>query len=305
MNYDICIYHRNCPDGFTAAWLAYKYEGVRDFLACDYGDNVETSRVYGKHVLIVDFSFPQQTLLEMSLFAHSITVLDHHKSAAEQLAEFKWHDWESNNELDDMENPHIRAHFDMNRSGAMLAWHHFGARMKKSPPSLVRYVQDRDLWQHKLPATQEVNAYISAIDYDFQAWEDLNDMIRLQFQHVQSMGHAIMRYKGKDLAEQLEAVKRPMVIGGHSIMVANLPYSMASDAGNILAKAAVRQGNVPFGGTYFDTKDGSRKFSLRSIGEFDVSAIATKYGMLFGTQGGGHKNAAGFSAPAGWAGDEE
>ena len=36
--------------------------------------------------------------------------------------------------------------------------------------------------------------------------------------------------------------------------------------------------------------DGRWQFSLRSEGEFDVSAVAQQYG------GGGHRNAAGFNA---------
>jgi nanoRNase/pAp phosphatase (c-di-AMP/oligoRNAs hydrolase) len=42
---------------------------------------------------------------------------------------------------------------------------------------------------------------------------------------------------------------------------------------------------------------GLRIFSLRSVGDFDVSAIAKIYG------GGGHKNAAGFTVPIGWEGE--
>jgi nanoRNase/pAp phosphatase (c-di-AMP/oligoRNAs hydrolase) len=45
-----------------------------------------------------------------------------------------------------------------------------------------------------------------------------------------------------------------------------------------------------FGGTYYDTAT-HREFSLRSLGDFDVSEIAKEFG------GGGHKNAAGFKVP--------
>lgn len=44
-----------------------------------------------------------------------------------------------------------------------------------------------------------------------------------------------------------------------------------------------------YGATYYSTKDGSLKWSLRSTGNYDVSAIAKDFG------GGGHKNAAGFT----------
>lgn len=84
--------------------------------------------------------------------------------------------------------------------------------------------------------------------------------------------------------EPLGVVVREFVIGGYAVPVANLPYTMASDAGHKLAESA------PFGACYWDTPEG-RVFSLRSQGEFDVSEIAKQYG------GGGHKNAAGFRVP--------
>ncbi|KKK83930.1 hypothetical protein LCGC14_2788440, partial [marine sediment metagenome] len=52
----------------------------------------------------------------------------------------------------------------------------------------------------------------------------------------------------------------------------------------------------PFAGCYWDTPEG-RVFSLRSAGDFDVSAIAKQYG------GGGHKSAAGFRKEIGWEGE--
>ena len=64
-----------------------------------------------------------------------------------------------------------------------------------------------------------------------------------------------------------------MVIGGHRVPVANLPYTMASDAAGAMAEDA------PFAACYFDRAD-ARVFSLRSRGEdgLDVSEIAARYG---------------------------
>ena len=64
--------------------------------------------------------------------------------------------------------------------------------------------------------------------------------------------------------------------------VANLPYTLTSDAGHLLANGE------PFAACYWDTPTG-RVFSLRSTDDgLDVSEIAKKYG------GGGHRNASGF-----------
>lgn len=76
-----------------------------------------------------------------------------------------------------------------------------------------------------------------------------------------------------------------MVIDGFDVPVANLPYTLSSDAGHLMAQGE------PFAACYWDTPAG-RVFSLRSsdAGE-DVSAVAKTYG------GGGHRNAAGFQVP--------
>ena len=104
-------------------------------------------------------------------------------------------------------------------------------------------------------------------------------------------GAAIDRAHLKNVTELIKATERRMTIGGKNIPVANVPYTMASDGGNLLARQ-----NDGIGATYFDTPEG-RKFSLRSIGDIDVSQIATEFG------GGGHRNAAGFVQPIGWEGE--
>jgi uncharacterized protein len=86
--------------------------------------------------------------------------------------------------------------------------------------------------------------------------------------------------------------KRRMNIGGHNVPVANLPYTLSSDAGHLMGKGE------PFAACYMDDPTG-RTFSLRSAPDgIDVSEIAKNYG------GGGHKHAAGFKVPIGWEGDE-
>ena len=98
-----------------------------------------------------------------------------------------------------------------------------------------------------------------------------------------------------DVASCIRATKRRMTIAGYDVPVANLPYQLASDAGNIMSKGE------PFAASYFDAADGSRSFSLRSDKDdpaaVDVSVVAASYG------GGGHKNASGFRRPMGWEGD--
>lgn len=78
-------------------------------------------------------------------------------------------------------------------------------------------------------------------------------------------------------------------IGGYDVPVANLPYTLASDAASKMA-ADFEDGRF-FAATYYDTGT-DRVYSLRSCPHgMDVSQIAASYG------GGGHRNAAGFKIP--------
>jgi oligoribonuclease NrnB/cAMP/cGMP phosphodiesterase (DHH superfamily) len=235
--------------------------------------------VAGEHVLLVDFSYKASVLRDMAVRAASVTVLDHHKTAQADLAPL-------------LAEGVVAGEFDMNRSGAVMAWQ--AVHPGKPVPQLLLHVQDRDLWQFKLEGTREIQACVFSHPYEFRTWDWL--VSRCEFtlakQEMMAEGGAIERKHFKDIGELLKIGTRRMVIGGVDVAVANLPYTMSSDAAGKLAEGA------PFGACYSDRVD-ARVFSLRSRGDggADVSEIASRYG------GGGHKNAAGFQAPLGWEGD--
>lgn len=177
----------------------------------------------------------------------------------------------------------------MERSGAQMAWDFFHRGAPRPP--LVDYVGDRDLWRFALPHSREVAAFVFAHEYTFDNWDLLDGLTRDNLARVVDMGSAIEKKHHKDVAELVAATRRRMNIGGHDVPVANLPYTLTSDAGHLMAQGE------PFAACYCDTPKG-RSFSLRSTdaGE-DVSEIAKRYG------GGGHRNASGFLMPLGWEGD--
>ena len=89
----ICIYHANCMDGFGAAWVVWKYFGGEVGMhAAGYGS--PPPEVGGRDVVIVDFSYKREVLEALAKEARSVLVLDHHKTAQEDLAGvaelFKW-----------------------------------------------------------------------------------------------------------------------------------------------------------------------------------------------------------------------
>jgi oligoribonuclease NrnB/cAMP/cGMP phosphodiesterase (DHH superfamily) len=256
----ICIYHGNCADGFGAAWVVRKALGDIEFFAGKYQE--PPPDVTGKDVVMVDFSYKRPVLLEMAKKANNILILDHHKTSAEDLVDLP---------------ANVTVKFDMNRSGAMLAWQHFFPGETPSP--LLLHIEDRDLWRFVLPNTRSIQANLFSYPYDFQVWDKL--MAAAPETLVQE-GNAIERKHFKDIRELLGVMTRELVIGGYRVPVANLPLTMSSDAGHELAK------DKPFAACYWDTPKG-RVFSLRSCDDgVDVSEVAKQYG------GGGHRNAAGF-----------
>ena len=260
MKKPLCIYHGNCADGFTSAWVVRQALGDDvDFHAGIYQN--APPDVEGRDVVMVDFSYKRPVLEQIRDRAASVLILDHHKTAEADLRDL----------------PGVVSVFDMNRSGARITWDHYFPN--DAPPDLLRHIEDRDLWRFALANTREIQANVFSYPYEFSVWDEL--MARPVSELV-AEGMAIERKHFKDIEELTKVVTRRFNIGGHNVPVANLPYTLTSDAGHLLAKGE------PFAGCYWDTPQG-RVFSLRSTDEgLDVSAIAKQYG------GGGHRNASGF-----------
>ncbi|MCB1349016.1 MAG: phosphohydrolase [Maritimibacter sp.] len=290
MSRTICIYHANCADGFTAAWVVREALGPEvEFVPAGYGS--EPPDVTGADVVIVDFSYPRDVLEIMAKSAASVLVLDHHKTAAKELAGYP--EPEARQEPGWFPEGGITCIFDMDRSGAQIAWDFFWDGHR---PALVEFVADRDLWKWELPDSRAVSAWIRSQDMDFDTWSDMAAQLQDKGYGraaVVAEGEAILRAERKLVGEVLDVTTRMMTIGGYRVPVANAPYALASDTAGRLA-----EGN-PFAATYIDTPNG-RAFSLRSRAPdgLDVSEIARIYG------GGGHRNAAGFKRALGWEGDE-
>lgn len=283
----LCIYHGKCADGFTAAWAVKCALGDIEFHPGVYQE--PPPNVTGRDVIIVDFSYKRPVLIEMAAVARSILVLDHHKTAAEDLAGFPapptrpYSQHEIGDAADGAGLSRIIALFDMDRSGAGIAWDYFHPGVRR--PALVNYAEDRDLWRFNLPHSREISAYTFSHDYTFENWDALATTLEEAFSTAVAAGAAIEGKHHKDVAELVGVCKRRVKIGGVEVWAASLPYTLTSDAGHLMAKGE------PFAACYWDTPEG-RVFSLRSTDEGqDVSAIAKQYG------GGGHRNASGFKVP--------
>lgn len=296
MKKPICIYHGNCADGFGSAWAVRRYfAGEVDFYAGVYQNPPPDVR--DRTVILVDFSYKRDVLLKMAASAYAVLVLDHHKSAMEDLkadrnfivdmgaytGSVTWSRFLDNAQQDQYEGtPYARVYtiFDMERSGAGLTWDFFNPGVPR--PELINRIEDRDIWRFAYADTRPIQAAVFSYPYDFDTWDML---FKADLNVLRTEGEAIERKHFKDIHELIGVVTRPMTIAGHTVPMANLPYTLTSDAGHELAQGK------PFAGCYWDTSEG-RVFSLRSTDDgLDVSAIAKQYG------GGGHRNASGFRIP--------
>lgn len=312
----LCIHHHPCADGFGAAWVVNRY-CAQHLIPVEFHPGMYQNPppdVTDRHVILVDFSYKMDVLAEMHHQARSLLVLDHHKTAKDDLSALiaapnrdemleRWRDEES--------YYNACALFDMNRSGAGITWDFFNPGQPRPP--LLDHIEDRDLWRFVLPGTREIQADLFSYPYDFGLWDELiSESSEHGLDKFVTEGAAIERKHHKDIGELLGIVTRPMKfrwppadgpasadLGFVVVPVANLPYTMVSDAGHMLCVRGlegmkpINEGDFkhPFAACYYDGPNG-RNFSLRSRDDgADVGEIAKLY------SGGGHPHAAGFRVP--------
>lgn len=263
---DLVLYHKNCSDGHCAAWVARKVLPNATLVPVNHGQ--EPPEVEGRDVYILDFSYKRKTLLEMQKRARSLTVIDHHKTAAEDLKGLSF------------------CVFDMTKSGAALTWEYFKNKLKGEVPWLVSYTEDRDLWKFDLPCSREISAALDSFPFDFRIWDALERLYPasdITNSRLVSDGRAILRYQHQMISSIVQHA-RDAELDGTKIKAVNTSCIWCQVA-NELARGA------SFGVAWYLREDGEYVYSLRSNDEgADVSKIADKFG------GGGHPHSAGFTS---------
>ena len=283
----LIIYHDNCADGFGAAWAAYRKFGAdgAEYLPMNYNDPRVSIingvfnfpvEVAGRDVYILDFSFPVEVMLALQNIANKVFWRDHHKTAFEAFELDPAFGYAfADNKTDTILDP--------SKSGCVLAWELFHG--EAPVPHMLQLIQDRDLWKWKLEGTRNFATALRSEPMTFEGFDLVND----DPDGVIKAGAAMNRLFDQQL---VDIVKRPVsvVLHGPTLnsesvigLSVNCTPQFSSEAGNILAEKC-----GTFGMTWVVGEAGAVFVSLRSKGDYDVSAIAKRYG------GGGHRNAAGF-----------
>eukprot|EP00898_Chlorokybus_atmophyticus_P007980 jgi/Chlat1/8183/Chrsp76S07622 len=303
-----CVYHYPCPDGVFAAVAAHLYHkaiGCKvDFyantvfspLSLDSWNPESYDAVYmldyigpaGYAQMLAAKTKSCVTLQMCGLHASRLILLDHHKTAAECLAE---------SELPS----NIETTIDMARSGATIAWDYFHqkastqglelvqAKDRERVDSLFRYIEDADLWQWKLPGSK---AFTSGLG-DLQLEMDINRNGKLWSELLALEPAALIRKGERSLKAKDVALQRAMAtsfvieLGGHgrclctataqAVRADELKH-LRSELGNRLARKSLKAGLRGIGAVvYTPSEDTSLvKVSLRSIGEEEDTTVISK-----------------------------
>ena len=316
----LVIYHADCTDGYGAAFAAWlKLGDEAEYLPMNYvkagidcGLEIKDREVY-----ILDFSFDRAYMEHLFLLAKRVVWLDHHKTAFEMwcaphLKETTFFMNQGDVEVGQKDHYIL---LDNNKSGALLAWEYFHPGTEV--PMLIQHIDDRDRWQWKLEGSAELHAALSSMKpWSFGQWErkffltqkcgdyqavlDLRTegtaILRAQKQHVEQMAKqarkcAILKPTPPRFAVNVVDGDIPWVYNrdpssGYVAEVSGLAVNASIHQSEVGHELANKSGT--YGLVYYIASDGRVRCSLRSNGEYDVSAIARSFG------GGGHRNAAGF-----------
>ena len=262
------IYHANCNDGFGAAWATYKYWGYNPeevrYYPLQYGDNIPAGMKAEDKVAIFDFSFDRE-VMEHLYEAHEgkVVLWDHHATAKLALEDLPY------------------CHFDMEHSGAVLAWQHWFGNLPV--PGLLQYVEDRDLWKFELAESRAHSAALQLAPHDFTAWD----------MYAKDPGNELLLGRGRTLLQAQEAqldrlaqhAVRGMLVEGHRVMAVNTALLQSELGERLLAL----YDDVDVAALWYVASNGQYHWSLRSRkGGVHVGEWAKEMG------GGGHQAAAGF-----------
>lgn len=250
----LVIYH-NDNDGFGAAYACWrKFKEDAQYISAEYGQPMPEIPEGTEEIYMVDISYSRE-LCDSLATKYKLTLIDHHKTAKVAFEGAKY------------------AVINLDNSAAVLTFKYLFP--STYPPIILNYVQDYDLWKFELNKSREVNLYIDTLT-TFEEWAEFS------LADAMTQGTAIRKFRDRQVSNSIKDA-RIIEFEGYKVVILNATENV-STVGNELLNAY----EVDFSMTYRDVKD-KRYYSLRSIGDFDVSVIAKKHG------GGGHRNASGFS----------
>ncbi len=262
----IILYHGNCPDGFGGAYAAWKKFG-------DTAEYYALSRTLPKPaafhdatLYFIDFCYPMEVMAPYVAEAKRLVMLDHHQG------------------VEDVVRSMPEYVYDLNRSGASIAWEYFHPGVPM--PKLLQYVEDDDLFRFALPDTKAVLAYLAVQPHTFELWDAIATDLDHPEQSSKLMEKLTTYREYFDLLVEYTASRaKPVLFEGHEVyMVTVNPLKPFVSA----VGASLRNKYPPFA-LLAHAFPGGMRISMRGDGSVDLAQLAQKYG------GNGHRNSSAFS----------
>jgi len=264
----------------------------------------------GDVVYLIDCIGPPGFVSKLCAKAKKVVLLDHHKTAKEQLDEMK-----KAGELP----VNLTIVMDMTRSGAEIALTYFrdlldmdsrGVQQLEVSPSVlkkIRFVQDNDLWRHEIMASKAFYTGLGElkIDYNFMTNPKVfTQLIEFDIDSTIELGIQATAKREEELKEMLQhtfTIQLKDVDGViHNCLAAeSTGYEYASELGHRLCSLATAKGFIEMGVVVMiQTKsplERTVKVCLRSLHSEEKNphgVDTTRFSKVHG--GGGHKGASGF-----------
>lgn len=269
----VCIYHKDCIDGTTAAAVVLrKFPEAHCFPVGHTNPGEELTTLFENipadaHIYIVDTT---HGLTEARKRGHTVTVLDHHISEYEKVKAFS---------DSDTETEYV---FDITKCGSSLAWSYF---FPNEPlPTLIAHVEDIDLWRKDMgDETDYVANYLAILRNDPQT---ICTLLSASIETIYERGALLTQNARMEIERFLSFSPLSLMVGPLTVPAFNIT-NYQSDCGNILA---TRLGCAV---ALYTIRGDIVRFSIRSLDAHTPSAL--DIALILG--GGGHRNASGATMP--------
>jgi oligoribonuclease NrnB/cAMP/cGMP phosphodiesterase (DHH superfamily) len=288
MQFDIIVFHTQCPDGITSLWAANYHSRINEHIACRAGVEPVIENYSNKAICFVDICPSYEFICKLAQNAKQIVILDHHKTTIDMYNTLKKEVIPSN----------IEFILDFDRSGCQITWDYFFPK-ESERPWFVDYVGDRDLWTWKLENSKAVNTALSESEFfdpaNLEKMTKLLDYKKEDVYNLINIGNIILKLHKKELDySSYKAVEATFKVDNiiYNVWLGSCSSNLRSDLGNILAykKNLEEDKFLDFAAIWnYEPKYNEWAISLRGHKNSpDLSVISGKFG------GGGHAKASGF-----------
>ena len=268
---NLCFYHNADLDGLCSAAIVKKFVPDTEFYGINYGDEFpyDLCKLF-ERIIMVDWTLqPFNELLKFGK-SHKLTVIDHHKSVAEELRKCP--------------NHNFIGIIDSKKAACELCWEYFS---NDDMPRAVKLLGQYDSWRLNedewiMPFQFGMRANVDS--FDDPIWGRLFrlfDESKTILFNIVSIGKGILSYNEIQNKKYCELYAYPARFHGYSCWACNKGQN------NSQFFDSLPEHDISI--SYCHTPDKVKQWTISLYSNtVDVSEIAKTYG------GGGHAGASGF-----------